>query len=65
MAYPLLTWGDLEKLRKRAGVSRAEISRRAGISESTFIKGIQRNRKPNNSTRKAVLDALRELGITA
>jgi DNA-binding LacI/PurR family transcriptional regulator len=65
MAYPLLSWGELEDLRRRAGVSRAEISRRAGISESTFIKGIQEDRKPNNSTRKAVLDALRELGISA
>lgn len=63
MTKPLLSWRDLEDLRIKAGVSRAEVSRRAGLSESTFTKGIKLNRVPNNASRKAVLDVLRQWGV--
>lgn len=49
------SWKDLEAARvKLKGLSRAELARRAGISESAFTKGLASNRCPQKETRKKV-----------
>lgn len=48
-------WQSIENRRKKlAGLSRAEMARRAGISESTVTKGLDRNTRPISAVRKAV-----------
>ena len=41
------TWSEIERRRKRTGLSRAEMCRRAGISESTVFKGVKGKTKPS------------------
>jgi len=41
------TWQEIEARRKDVGISRAELARRAGISESTVFKGLQHNTRPS------------------
>lgn len=65
MTKRLLSYADLERMRIKAGLSRAEVSRRAGISESTFSLGLRKGRIPKNTTRTAVLKVLDEWGINA
>ncbi len=40
------TWQQIEARRGELGMSRAEMARRAGISESTVFKGLQKDGKP-------------------
>lgn len=47
------TWQDIERRRLALGMSRAELSRKAGISESTIFKGLRGNSKPIGSTYSA------------
>mgnify|MGYP000237551121 CR=1 FL=1 len=48
-------WKSIDNRRKAIdGLSRAEMCRRAGISESTVTKGMARGVKPIPSTRRAV-----------
>lgn len=47
-------WSDIEKQRRTLKMSRAELARRAGISESTIFKGLQNSSRPNSSVRKQV-----------
>ena len=57
------SWQDLEDARtKLRGLSRAELARRAGISESAFTKGLSSGRFPQKQTRQKVeliLEAVR------
>lgn len=59
------TWADLEAERVALGtLSRADLARRAGISESGFTKGLAGGRRPQKDTRKKVeliLDAERKM----
>lgn len=49
------SWADLEAIRVKLGtISRAELARRAGISESSFTKGLSGNRSPQRDVRKKV-----------
>jgi len=49
------SWKDLEEARtKLRGLSRAELARRAGISESAFTKGLAGDRYPQKETRQKV-----------
>lgn len=49
------SWRDLDEARtKLKGLSRAELSRRAGISESAFTKGLANNGNPQKDTRQKV-----------
>lgn len=51
-------WKDIDERRKQIDrLSRAEMCRRAGISESTVTKGLQRGTRPLSSIRKQ-LDAV-------
>ena len=47
-------WENIEKRRKRLEISRAEMARRAGISESTVTYGLKRGTKPIGSVRRQV-----------
>lgn len=52
-----VTWADLDDRRKNLGrpkVSRAELCRRAGISESTITKGLSAGHLPIKDTREKV-----------
>lgn len=50
-----VTWRNLDERRTQfPSLSRAELARRAGISESTFTKGIAGDRSPHKDTRKKV-----------
>jgi transcriptional regulator with XRE-family HTH domain len=40
------TWLQIETQRKRRNWSRAELSRRAGLSESTIFKALSRGTRP-------------------
>ena len=46
-ANQMVTYSDIEAKRQRLGLSRADMCRRAGISESTVYKGLADGRKPN------------------
>lgn len=49
------SWRDLEEARtKLRKLSRAELARRAGISESAFTKGLAAGRCPQKETRQKV-----------
>ena len=48
-------WLQMETRRKRlAGLSRAELARRAGISESTITKALKLGSRPTNPIRRQV-----------
>lgn len=52
-----VTWGELDARRrafKSPKISRAELCRRAGISESTVTKGLKFGHLPTKETRKQV-----------
>lgn len=49
------SWADLEALRVKLGtISRADLCRRSGISESTFTKGLANDRHPQKDVRTKV-----------
>jgi transcriptional regulator with XRE-family HTH domain len=48
-------WHEAERKRKLLKISRAEMARRAGISESTVTYGLKRGSKPSGAVRKLVL----------
>jgi len=48
------SWKDIEDRRLAAGISRAEMARKSGISESTVFKGLQRGTKPLPSIVSAI-----------
>lgn len=49
------SWKDLDDARaKLRGLSRADLCRRAGISESGFTKGLSAGRYPQKDTREKV-----------
>lgn len=61
-------WRDVETRRKAIGLSRAEMCRRAGISESTVFKGLKRQTAPTRAVRRIVeliLTAAKVTGETA
>jgi DNA-binding transcriptional regulator YiaG len=43
-------WHEIEARRKRIGLSRSEMCRRAAISESTVFKGLRNGTRPANTT---------------
>lgn len=45
-------WKDAEKRRQVLGLSRAEMCRRAGISESTVTYGLKRGSRPTGAVRR-------------
>ncbi|SFQ10413.1 hypothetical protein [Nitratireductor indicus] len=47
-------WKDIDRQRRELGISRAEMCRRAGISESTVTYGIKRGTRPYSTTRRQV-----------
>ncbi len=51
-----VTWADLDARRKalKKRVSRAELCRRAGISESTITKGLAQGHLPTKGAREKV-----------
>lgn len=58
-----MTYADIEARRKATGLSRAEMCRRAGISDTTVQKGLREARKPTGVIIRAlqrVLDAEQE-----
>lgn len=48
----MVLWSEIEARRKRLGFSRAEMCRRAGISESTVFKGLRNGGVPSSSIAK-------------
>lgn len=51
------SWADLDQERTALGrptMSRAELARRAGISESTITKGLREGRVPQKDARQKV-----------
>jgi predicted transcriptional regulator len=48
------SWKDVAKRCDELGISRAEVARRAGISESAFVKGIARDSRLSGATRKVI-----------
>lgn len=42
------TWQDFEIRRKRLNMSRAEMCRRAGVSETTAFKGLRNRTRPSD-----------------
>ena len=49
------SWADLEAMRVSLGtISRAQLCRRAGVSESAFTKGLSNGRSPQRDTRAKV-----------
>ncbi len=48
------SWYQIEETRKELGLSRAEMCRRAGISESTVFKGMKRCSAPSNAVRTVI-----------
>lgn len=62
----VVTWRDLEaaRLALPRKLSRAELARRAGLSESTIGKGLREDRAPRREVRKQVelvLEAVRKM----
>jgi AraC-like DNA-binding protein len=55
-----MTWQDIEAKRALTPLSRAEMCRRAGISESTATKGLQRNGEVSRLLQNALLKVLVE-----
>jgi transcriptional regulator with XRE-family HTH domain len=51
-------WNDIEERRKRLDMSRAEMARRASISESTVLYGLKRGSKPTGAVRKQIEQVL-------
>lgn len=51
-------WGAIEARRKAVGLSRAEMCRRAGISESTVFYGLRNGTPPSSVVAKAVTGVL-------
>lgn len=47
------TWAEIDAKREGYGISRAEMCRELGISESTVSKGMKMHRRPRHSLRKA------------
>lgn len=45
-------WENVERKRAALGMSRAEMSRRAGISESTVFNGVKRKSRPTGAVRR-------------
>ncbi len=59
----MLSWDEIEEKRKALGLSRAELCRRAGISESTVFKGLHKHTPPSSVVAEAigrVLDSAKE-----
>ncbi|MCC4243402.1 helix-turn-helix domain-containing protein [Stappia indica] len=56
----MTSWHDIERRRLAAGISRAELSRRAGLSESTITKGLKRKISPRNTVRTVCEQVLDE-----
>jgi ribosome-binding protein aMBF1 (putative translation factor) len=50
----ILFWQMVESRRRAVGMSRAELARRARISESTIFKGKQRGTRPDGRVREFV-----------
>lgn len=54
------SWADIDRQRQAVGLSRSELCRQAGISESTFYKGLKAGSKvtqPIMAALAAVLQA--------
>lgn len=47
-------WAEVVDECERVGLSRAEMARRAGIAESTVVKGLARKSRLRNVTRRAI-----------
>ncbi|MCI5075668.1 helix-turn-helix domain-containing protein [Oricola sp.] len=58
------SWKEIEDRRAQVGLSRAEMCRRAGISESTVFKGLQRTGTPSPSVRRILAMVLRAAEVT-
>ena len=65
---PKMTWADVEKRRQELPkLSRAELARRAGVSESTYAKGLNDKKGPRTLRKgvreqvELVLDAAEDL----
>jgi transcriptional regulator with XRE-family HTH domain len=52
------TWQHIEAARKKRKWSRAELSRQAGLSESTIFKGISRGSRPTGHVLERIAKAL-------
>lgn len=51
---PVLWWTLVEARRRKLGLSRAELARRAHISEATIFYGKSRGSRPSERTRQMV-----------
>ena len=51
-------WTEIERRRIAAGLSRAEMCRRAGVSESTVFKGLLRRTSPSNPVERQIAAVL-------
>lgn len=51
-----ITWRELDERRSNlpTPLSRAEMARRSGLSESAVTKGVRENRRPRRSVREQV-----------
>ncbi|MBL4820388.1 MAG: LacI family DNA-binding transcriptional regulator [Gammaproteobacteria bacterium] len=54
-------WHDVAARLDDLDISRAELARRCGLSESTVVKGLRDNRKLQGATRRAVEAVLHKL----
>lgn len=52
------TWREAVERCDRLGISRAEMCRRAGLSENAVQKGLRRGSKMTGATKKAVNEML-------
>ena len=55
-----MDWNEIERRRKTAGLSRAEMCRRAGISESTATKGLRYGTRPSAVVARAVTQVIEQ-----
>lgn len=53
-----MTWAQIERRREQLGISRSRMCRAAGISESTFYKGIKKGGGPTAVVASALARAL-------
>lgn len=53
-------WQRIEERRAALGLSRAEMCRRAGISESTATKAVARGSKPLSAVRRQIETVLKQ-----
>lgn len=54
------TWKEAVERCDRLGISRAEMCRRAGLSENAVQKGIRRGSRMTGATKKAINELLDE-----